>query len=222
MTAKTTGDASKPSGWGPVSQQVAANLARLRKARGLSTTRLSAALKELGQHIPPTGITRIEKGERRVDADDLTALALVLNVSPLALLLPPEWSDEQIQLTSTMSLRARTAWLWAEGRTPANDWATGAVQVTADDDEVEAAQEREFFKQREEYEALTHPPERRRAAQHPANTAADTASAMVGRLVRAVERGDRDAVARQLRITKNRLAQLQNAVEQIELEHDDA
>ncbi|MFF4248644.1 helix-turn-helix domain-containing protein [Streptomyces sp. NPDC001822] len=216
MTAKIVDADSKPSGWGPVSKHLEENLPRLRKARGLSTTALAEKLKDVGQHIPPTGITRIEKGQRRVDADDLVALALVLNVSPIALLLPPTWGDEQVRLTSEISLNARTAWLWAEGRTPANDWAAGAAGAELDD-----KAEQEFFSQRESYEALTHPEARRRAAQHPANTAAETARAMVGRLVRAVESRNKGAVERQARVAKARVDQLKTEVEQLELELDD-
>lgn len=199
---------------GPIGEQVRANVERVRDARGMTKKELSEKVGGLGRPIPPLGISRVEAGTRRVDADDLVALALALNVSPLALLLPPEWSDEPVQLTPEVSLRARTAWLWGEGRSPASDWATGAVEATPDDDE----DERTFFRDREAYEALTHPPERRRAAQHPANNLADTVGAMVGRLVRAIEGGDKAAVGRQLRIAKNRLAQLQNELEQIELE----
>ena len=74
----------------PASRAVAANLMRLRKAQRLTTTRLSAALDELGQPIHASGITRIEKGERRVDVDDLVALAKALNVRPEQLLMPFE------------------------------------------------------------------------------------------------------------------------------------
>lgn len=203
---------------GPTADQVAKNIKRIRNARQLDQKAVSARLAEVGRPMLPTVVSKIERGERRIDVDDLIAFALALNVAPVALLLPPKWNDDRVPLTPDVSLTARTAWLWAEGRSPANDWATGAVQATADYDEAEDAHEREFFKQREEYESLTHPPERRRAAQHPANAAADTTSAMVGRLVRAVEGGDKAAVERQLRITKNRLAQLQNEIEQIELE----
>lgn len=120
MTAKTPPPESpKPSGWGPVSRHVAANVLRFRTARGLSTTRLAATLKEIGHSIPATGITRIEKGERRVDTDDLVALALALNVSPVALLLPPtEDSETLVDLTENVALRARDAWAWADGEEP--------------------------------------------------------------------------------------------------------
>lgn len=207
---------------GPTGEHVAENLQRLRQARGYTMQQLRQRMQDLGRPLPATGVIKTEQKDRRVDVDDLVALALALNVSPLALLLPPLWSDEQVAITAEVSLRARTAWLWGEGRAPANDWATGATVAVADDDEAEDKAEREFFEQREAYEALTHPPARRRAAQHPANVAAETVSAMVGRLVRATGSGNSAAVERQLRITKNRLAQLQNEVEQIELELGDS
>lgn len=74
---------------GPIGDRVRRNILRLRTERRLTTARLSAALKELGQPIQPTGITKLEKGERRVDVDDLVALAVALHVSPAQLLEPP-------------------------------------------------------------------------------------------------------------------------------------
>ncbi|KAB1149249.1 helix-turn-helix transcriptional regulator [Streptomyces luteolifulvus] len=119
MTANETPEPSKGPGWGPTSRHVAANLKRLRTARGLSTTRLSDALKEAGQPIPATGITRIEKGERRVDVDDLTALAVVLGVSPSALLLPPTKSPQEVvEITGGGEVASDTAWAWADGTRP--------------------------------------------------------------------------------------------------------
>lgn len=112
-------ESPKATGWGPVSRHVAANVLRFRTERGLSTTRLAAALKEIGHSIPATGITRIEKGERRVDTDDLVALALALNVSPVALLLPAtEDSETPVGLTESVTLSARAAWAWVDGDEP--------------------------------------------------------------------------------------------------------
>lgn len=54
---------------------------------------LSRKLAEMGREIPPLGLRRIETGERRVDVDDLVALALALDLSPLALLLPTDTSS---------------------------------------------------------------------------------------------------------------------------------
>jgi transcriptional regulator with XRE-family HTH domain len=96
---------------------VADNLVRLRKARGLSTTRLSAALKGIGHSIPATGITRIEKGERRVDVDDLVALAVALDVSPTAFLLPPTVVGE-VDVAGGKTVKALNAWMWVNGRRP--------------------------------------------------------------------------------------------------------
>lgn len=71
---------------GPAGLRLMKNIKRIREGRGMSTTRLAAALEQLGQPIPATGITRIEKGQRRVDVDELIALAEVLDVDPIRLL----------------------------------------------------------------------------------------------------------------------------------------
>ncbi|MDG9706618.1 helix-turn-helix domain-containing protein, partial [Streptomyces sp. DH37] len=62
---------------GPTGKTVATNIARLRKVRGLTTRQLSGELERNGRYIPASGITRMEKGDRQVTADDLVALAAV-------------------------------------------------------------------------------------------------------------------------------------------------
>jgi hypothetical protein len=85
----------------------------------MSTGRLSEQLAQLGRPIPPSGITKIEKHVRRVDADDLVALALALNVSPVALLLPAVGgATDSCDLTDEVSLPAADAWAWADGLSP--------------------------------------------------------------------------------------------------------
>jgi len=80
---------------------------------------LSARLAELGRPILPNGISRIEQGERRVDVDDLVALALALDVSPNALLMPDKANRNiEIKLTSTFTVSASDVWNWACGKTP--------------------------------------------------------------------------------------------------------
>lgn len=74
---------------GKTGRHVAENLLRLRKVRGFSTRQLSARLTELGRTIPASGLTRMELGSRRIDVDDLVALAAALDVEPAQLLLPP-------------------------------------------------------------------------------------------------------------------------------------
>lgn len=102
---------------GPTGDHVRANVERLREARGLTKKDLADEAARQGRPIPPLGISRIEAGKRRVDADDLLALALALNVSPLALLLPPEGHSEwrTVQLTAEVEALVTDAWLWAVG-----------------------------------------------------------------------------------------------------------
>jgi transcriptional regulator with XRE-family HTH domain len=104
---------------GPTGMTVARNIARLRRRRDLTTRQLSAALERAGRPIPASGITRMEKGDRMVTADDLMALSVVLGVSPTALLLPVEVEpNEQIDLTGTEPVAAYDAWHWIEGGGP--------------------------------------------------------------------------------------------------------
>jgi 8-oxo-dGTP pyrophosphatase MutT (NUDIX family)/transcriptional regulator with XRE-family HTH domain len=104
---------------GPVGGYVIANLAALRAERRLTYKDLSDRLEQLGRPIPTLGLSRIEKGKRRVDADDLVALALALGVSPAALLLPRNTDAyDEIELTSSVRATARAAWEWSAGNFP--------------------------------------------------------------------------------------------------------
>ena len=73
---------------GPTGETVRANITRLRAFRRLGSTELSEKLKDLGKRISPLGLRRIENGARRVDTDDLFALAVALGVAPVTLLIP--------------------------------------------------------------------------------------------------------------------------------------
>jgi transcriptional regulator with XRE-family HTH domain len=73
---------------GPVGVSVAANVQRLREDQNLTLAKFSRKLATTGRRIPALGLARIERLDRRVDADDLAALALVLGVSPTVLLSP--------------------------------------------------------------------------------------------------------------------------------------
>jgi transcriptional regulator with XRE-family HTH domain len=100
-------------------QHVQANVARLRKARGWTTYTLAQKMADAGRPIPQSGISRIESGGRRVDVDDLTALAVVLGVSPAALLLPLKDSPaETVPVTGAGDVSADTAWAWASNEGP--------------------------------------------------------------------------------------------------------
>lgn len=79
----------------------------------MTTRQLSGALERAGRAIPASGITRMEKGERVVTADELVALAAVLGASPQALLLPlKDDPAEIIEITGVGSVPADAAWEW--------------------------------------------------------------------------------------------------------------
>ncbi len=98
--------------------QVAENVKRLRG--GGTYKELSKDLANLGREITVLGLRRIESGERKVDVDDLMALAIVFGVSPLTLLLPPGGSVELTTKITGMNreISQNVAWLWARGDEP--------------------------------------------------------------------------------------------------------
>ncbi|MEV7600047.1 helix-turn-helix transcriptional regulator [Kitasatospora sp. NPDC089797] len=159
---------------GPTAGRVAENVERIRKARQLHQKDLSARLREVGRPMLPTVVSKIERGERRVDVDDLVALALALNVSPTTLLLPPTSSDTPVALTECVSVASRTAWQWAEGQRTAMeleradgvDLAGPGADPAISQDAYE--REQEFARQQAAYRALAQPEERRRAEDHSA------------------------------------------------------
>lgn len=113
---------------GPTAAAVARNIGRVRFAREMTQQALSDRLTQLGRPIPTSSIGKIEAGLRTVDVDDLMALALALEVSPLGLLLPRTSSrTDDIEVTGTHG-PAENVWKWATGyasqdpsRAPATD-----------------------------------------------------------------------------------------------------
>ena len=104
---------------GPVGRYVIENLKQLRDARRLTYRELADRLAELGRPIPTLGLSRIEKGTRRVDADDLVALAIALGVNPAALLLPRDVAPgDEIKLAENFPAAAVAAWEWSAGHYP--------------------------------------------------------------------------------------------------------
>ncbi|MGC5534204.1 helix-turn-helix domain-containing protein [Streptomyces sp. SR-10] len=74
---------------GPAGSLAAENVRRIRELRGLTKKALSERTSTAGCPIPPLGISRIEKGERRIDVDDLLVLAQALQVPYAQLIEPP-------------------------------------------------------------------------------------------------------------------------------------
>ncbi len=105
--------------YGPTAAAVGQNVKRLRDRRDLSIYALSGALERVGRPITPSAIAKIEKNQRQVSVDDLAALAIVLGVSPSALLIPfTDRPDEQVEITGGGAVPALAAWEWADGKTP--------------------------------------------------------------------------------------------------------
>lgn len=106
--------AGKKSDLGPTGVNVTHTV---RNFRGnLSYAELSRRLAEIGRDIPPLGLRRIESGERRVDADDLMALAVALGVSPISLLMPAtDTNNDLVQVTGVADdVEARRLWRWLQ------------------------------------------------------------------------------------------------------------
>jgi transcriptional regulator with XRE-family HTH domain len=111
--------AARKNPLGPIGAYVIANLKQLREVRGLTYQKLSDRLRELGRPIPTLGLSRIENGNRRVDADDLVARARARDVNPAALLLPRDTAPgDEVQLAPELPVAAVAAWEWSAGRFP--------------------------------------------------------------------------------------------------------
>lgn len=107
---------------GPTGSRVAANVKVLREARGFNQPQLAQRMRDAGRFAHASGISKIEQLDRRVDVDDLVALAIALGVTPNRLLLTgrigPETADQAIELTSIVRVPVLDAWQWAAGDVP--------------------------------------------------------------------------------------------------------
>jgi transcriptional regulator with XRE-family HTH domain len=79
---------------GPAAAEVARNIERVRKARQLKQKDVSDRLRKAGRPMLATVVSKVERGERRIDVDDLIAFGRALEVPPLLLLYPLGEQDE--------------------------------------------------------------------------------------------------------------------------------
>ena len=100
---------------GTTGSTVAANVRRFRTRLGVTTTRLAEELEAAGRPILANAITKIEQGKRRVDTDDLMALATALGVTPNALLLPADQTEKYQPTGLPQAVSGNALWLWACG-----------------------------------------------------------------------------------------------------------
>ncbi|MEV3847932.1 helix-turn-helix domain-containing protein [Streptomyces microflavus] len=158
---------------GPTAQRVAENVAKIRKARQLDQKELSARLSDVGRPMLPTVVSKIERKDRRIDVDDLVALALALNVSPTRLLLGSSYDEhEAVLLTERVRATSRTSWRWAEG--------AEAIAIPVDRDKDRWVRERDFS-------TASQPPARQRFTQSPAGRALTSSATSVEDLHRIAE-----------------------------------
>ena len=115
-----------PIALGVTGKYVADAVRVYRQKRDLTYKELEKRLTNLGRTIPELGLRRIEAEARRVDVDDLLALAVALEVSPLQLLLhlPDElqtfvsnWDQVQAATGLPENMHWSEAEAWARGET---------------------------------------------------------------------------------------------------------
>jgi transcriptional regulator with XRE-family HTH domain len=149
-----------------------ANLRRIRQEQGLSYAELSRRLTATGHPISDTGLLKTERGDRRVDVDDLAALAAALDVSPARLLLPGlDIADpEPAALTSGVSADPAALWAWSAGETP-----LGAAPVTADSPREDRSAEIRFSRANRPHHWHAAPPPALPVTDGPARMLAITA-----------------------------------------------
>ena len=101
---------------GSVGEAVAHNVRVVRDRRQLTQQQLAKKLGELGRSMQASTVAKIESGDRRVDVDDLAALAVALNVSPARLLIPDVEEDDDVRVVPAFAVPSWSAWGWATGR----------------------------------------------------------------------------------------------------------
>lgn len=82
---------------GPTAKTVATNIKSARRARGKTLIELEEQLAAAGHSISASALSKIERCARRVEVDDLTAIAVALGVCPQDLLCP--WTGGDYLLT---------------------------------------------------------------------------------------------------------------------------
>ncbi|GBQ01026.1 hypothetical protein SSP531S_24560 [Streptomyces spongiicola] len=102
---------------GPAAAEVARNIQRARKARHLKQSEVSDRLAAAGRPTLPTVVSKIERGERRIDVDDLVAFGRALGVPP-ALLLYPLGEDAEVEVLAGQQVSTWGAFRWFIGEAP--------------------------------------------------------------------------------------------------------
>lgn len=98
------------------------NLIRLLGEFRVSMRALAAEMPEGPGKLTHSALSEISRGVRRVDVDELTALAVALGVSPITLLMPYDEDgyddDNLVQLTGTEAVFGADLLRWLRGEAP--------------------------------------------------------------------------------------------------------
>lgn len=100
---------------GPIGRRVSERLHQIRTGKSWTLRVLEAELASIKHPISNDGLSKIETGKRRVDVDDLVALAIALDVTPSRFLLPDGKPGDMVQLTENVTVSWVRAWSWAAG-----------------------------------------------------------------------------------------------------------
>ncbi|MFG3189249.1 helix-turn-helix domain-containing protein [Streptomyces omiyaensis] len=102
---------------GPAATQVARNIQRVRKARQMKQSDVSRRLADAGRPTLATVVSKIERGERRIDVDDLVAFGRALDVPPV-LLLFPLGEEDTTEVLAGQTVPTWDAFRWFVGEAP--------------------------------------------------------------------------------------------------------
>jgi transcriptional regulator with XRE-family HTH domain len=98
-------------------QVLAQNIRRIREAQRLTYAELTRRLDKAGRHVPVLALQRIETCQRRVDIDDLMALAYALEVCVVDLLVPADaLPEEPYPVTSQHQFETESVRQWISGQ----------------------------------------------------------------------------------------------------------
>ncbi|WP_068379465.1 helix-turn-helix domain-containing protein [Rhodococcus sp. EPR-157] len=101
---------------GPTGDTVRENIATVRREQQLTLRELSDRLATNGRPLAHNTLSEIERGARRVDVDDLMAIAVALDVSPMALLMPDVRDErEEVSITGAKPIAAKDVSSFIEG-----------------------------------------------------------------------------------------------------------
>jgi transcriptional regulator with XRE-family HTH domain len=150
----------RPNELGASGRRVAANIEKLREDRHLNQEQLAERVQNLGRPMTRQAISKVEGLDRRVDVDDLVALATALDVSPNRLLLPDSAGQDEVELLPNVIVRSLDAWHWAAGEEPLpSDVAQSGRQVPdpGDQDFVTSRRLNAFVRENRPQDKQTEP-----------------------------------------------------------------